>query len=34
MLIDKHVALVQRQIGRKPGTGGTGGFSYLHQTIR
>ncbi|CAF1073743.1 unnamed protein product [Adineta steineri] len=29
----KHMLLVQRQIGRKPGTGGTGGFSYLQQTI-
>ncbi|CAF4317768.1 unnamed protein product [Rotaria socialis] len=29
----KHVVLVQRQIGRKPGTGGTGGFSYLKETI-
>ncbi|CAF0890908.1 unnamed protein product [Adineta steineri] len=29
----KHMLMVQRQIGRKPGTGGTGGFSYLQQTI-
>ncbi|CAF1222080.1 unnamed protein product [Rotaria sordida] len=30
----KHILLVQRQIGQKPGTGGTGGFSYLHQTAK
>jgi tryptophan 2,3-dioxygenase len=33
IMIDKHVLLVQRQIGRKPGTGGTGGYSYLVRTI-
>ncbi|CAF4539989.1 unnamed protein product [Rotaria sp. Silwood2] len=30
----KHIILVQRQIGRKRGTGGTEGFSYLQETMR
>ncbi|CAF4266600.1 unnamed protein product [Rotaria sp. Silwood2] len=30
----KHVLLVQRQIGRKPDTGGTDDFFYLHQTVK
>ncbi|UJR20120.1 hypothetical protein I4U23_023252 [Adineta vaga] len=29
----QHILLVQRQIGRKPGTGGTDGIFYLQQTI-
>ncbi|CAF3463782.1 unnamed protein product [Rotaria sp. Silwood1] len=29
----KHIQLVQRHIGRKPGTGGTDGFSYLVETL-
>ncbi|CAF4738529.1 unnamed protein product, partial [Rotaria sp. Silwood2] len=29
----KHIILVQRQIGRKRGTGGTEGFSYLQETM-
>ena len=31
--VEKHVILVQRQIGRKPGTGGTGGYDYLAHTL-
>ena len=33
LLLDEHILLVQRQIGRKPGTGGTAGFGYLAQTL-
>ena len=31
--LDGHIRLVQRQIGRKPGTGGTAGYGYLLQTL-
>ncbi|CAF0891687.1 unnamed protein product [Adineta steineri] len=29
----RHILLVLRQIGRKPGTGGTNGFTYLRATL-
>ncbi|CAF1378012.1 unnamed protein product, partial [Didymodactylos carnosus] len=32
--LEKHVLLVQRQIGSKQGTGGTGGLIYLNTTLR
>ncbi|CAF1024810.1 unnamed protein product [Adineta steineri] len=30
----RHILLVLRQIGRKPGTGGTNGFTYLQATLK
>lgn len=30
----RHVLMVERQIGSKPGTGGSSGAQYLHSTLR
>jgi len=29
----RHVKMVERTIGSKPGTGGSSGVSYLHTTL-